>query len=166
MSKKIDPREFRQCMGRFATGVTIVTSEMDEEIRGMTANAFMSVSLDPPLVLISLAHKAHMHAFLLESKCYGISILNETQMDLSNHFAGRNDPNLKIPFVRHAGVTLIDGAVAHIVTHVVDTHEVGDHTLFIGEVDYLSWRDLRPLLFYGGSYSQLMTDANQQHYAW
>ena len=158
MSATIDPQEFRQCMGRFATGVTVVTSEMDGEVRGMTANAFMSVSLEPPLVLISVAHKATMHDFLLESKRYGVSILCEEQMNLSNHFAGRHDPELEVPFVSHAGMSLIDGAVAHIVTDVVDTHEVGDHTLFIGHVTYLSSQELRPLLFSAGGYAQITTD--------
>ena len=166
MANKIDPREFRQCMGRFATGVTIVTSEKDGEERGMTANAFLSVSLDPPLILVSVAHKATMYEFLMESKRYGVSILGEHQKDLSNHFAGRHDPALEVPFVKHKGMPLIEGAVAHIVTEVVDAHAVGDHTLFIGEVVYLKSRDMRPLLFYGGNYSELSQDMTQSYYVW
>jgi flavin reductase (DIM6/NTAB) family NADH-FMN oxidoreductase RutF len=166
MAKTIDPREFRQCMGRFATGVTIVTSEKDDEVRGMTANAFLSVSLDPPLILVSVAHKATMYEFLQQSKHYGVSILGEHQKDLSNHFAGRHDPDLKVPFVRHKNMPLIEGAVGHIVTKVVDMHEVGDHTLFIGEVIYLKSRDMRPLMFYGGNYSELSQDMTQSHYVW
>lgn len=166
MAKKIDPREFRQCMGRFATGVTIVTSEMNGDVRGMTANAFLSVSLEPPLVLVSVGHKAQMYTFLQKSKRYGVSILNEDQMNLSNHFAGGHDPELKVPFVRHDDMPLIEGAVAHIVTDVVDEVLAGDHTLFIGEVKYLNSHALRPLLFYGGNYSELSVDLAPSSYAW
>ena len=161
---KIDARQFRQCMGRFATGVTVVTGELNDEIRGMTANAFLSVSLDPPLVLVSVSHKAHMHSFLQQTMSYGVSILNESQIDLSNHFAGQHQEDLEISFVRHADMPLVEGAVAHIVTTVVDIHEVGDHSLYIGKVIYLNWHDQRPLLFYAGSYSQLKSEAIQAYY--
>ena len=151
----IDPREFRNAMGRFATGVTIVTTEVEGETFGMTANAFLSVSLDPPLILISVGTKASMHERLPQSGRYGVSFLNEGQTDLSQHFAGQPVEGLEVPFVRKHDMPLIEGAVAHIVTKVVEAHPAGDHTLFIGEVEYLDSHDDRPLLFYAGKYHEL-----------
>lgn len=85
----IDKREFRNTLGRFATGVTIVTAVEEGNVHGMTANAFMSVSLEPPLVLVSIDHKAKMHQILPKTRVYGISILREDQEAVSQHFAGR-----------------------------------------------------------------------------
>ena len=152
---KIDGREFRNCCGRFATGITIVTTELEGKIHGMTANGFMSVSMEPPLITISVGHKTRMHPILSQSMRYGVSVLAEEMMNLSNHFAGRPDEGMVIPWVRQNEMPLIDGALAHFVTHVVDAHDAGDHTLFIGEVDYLAYGEGRPLLFYSGGYQQL-----------
>lgn len=151
----IDPREFRNAMGRFATGVTIVTTEVDGQVHGMTANAFVSVSLDPPLILISVANNANLNTMLPQSGRYGVSILNEAQQDISQHFAGRPVEGLTVPFIRNHDMPLIERAVAYIVTRIVDTHVAGDHTLYIGQVDYLESRDERPLLFYSGRYRAL-----------
>ena len=133
----IDTREFRNCCGRFATGITIVTTEVDGTVHGMTANGFMSVSLQPPLILVSLGNQTRLHQLLPQSMRYGVSILGEGQLAFSNHFAGRPDDTLEIPFVRKHAMPLLDGAVAHMVARVVDAHDAGDHTLYIGEVEYL-----------------------------
>ena len=151
----IEPREFRNVLGRFASGVTIVTTELDGQIHGMTANAFMSVSLDPPLVLVSVNRRANMHHLLASSGCYGVSILSVAQQVVSNHFAGRPVEGLTVSFVRKCNVPVVDGAVAHLIARVVDQHEAGDHTLYIGQVEYLDCRDGQPLLFYAGKYRQL-----------
>ena len=147
---EIDPREFRNTLGRFATGVTVITAEVDGEIHGMTANAFMSVSLDPPLVLVSVDNRAHLIDFLNTSKRYGVSILTEDHVDYSNHFAGRGMEELDVPFVRINDIPLLDGAMAHLVTRVAQAIPAGDHTLYLGQVEYLWWQDKRPLLFYAG----------------
>ena len=81
--------EFRRTLGRFATGVTVITTMAGEQVHGMTANAFMSVSLRPPLVLISVDKRARMHPMLHVDKAIGISVLGHDQEDLSDHFAGR-----------------------------------------------------------------------------
>ena len=151
----IEPREFRNVLGRFASGVTIVTVELEGEIHGMTANAFMSVSLEPPLVLVSVNRRAHIHHLLANSGCYGVSILSVDQQELSNHFAGRQVEGLTVSFVRKYNVPVVDGAVAHLIARVVDQHAAGDHTLYIGQVEYLDCRDGQPLLFYAGKYRQL-----------
>ena len=141
--------EFRRTMGRFATGVTVVSmlaeegaarngsAERRRRAFGITVNAFMSVSLEPPLIAISIDKAAHAHATLASADRFAVSVLAEEQRHLSDHFAGRRvDPGLD-PFVALAGFPVVDGAVAHIVCRSHDAFEAGDHTIFIGEVEAL-----------------------------
>jgi flavin reductase (DIM6/NTAB) family NADH-FMN oxidoreductase RutF len=150
-----DTREFRNALGRFATGVTVVTAVHEERPHGMTANAFVSISLVPPLILVSVDNRSNMHRILPAAGRYGVSILAEYQERLSTHFAGRPQEGLDIPFISRAGIPLLDGAVAYFVARVVDIHPAGDHTLYIGEVEHFEFRDDRPLLFHAGKYQQL-----------
>jgi len=149
-------REYRNTLGRFATGVTVVTALEDGKTHGMTANAFVSVSLDPSLVLVSLDNRSHMHRILPVAGRYGISVLAEDQRALSDHFAGRTTEDAHARFVSRAGAALLDGAVAYFVVRVRDVHSAGDHTLYIGAVEYFEHRDDKPLLFYAGKYEQLL----------
>lgn len=158
LDTRIDPRTFRSALGHFATGVTVITTKTDGQVHGMTANAFMSVSLDPPLVLVSVDHRATLHKLLPESMRYGISILAHDQEALSDHFARRHVEGVKFSFVEKYGVPVLDGAVAQMVARVVDMHPAGDHTLYIGQLEYLEWREDKPLLFYAGKYGQLETE--------
>ena len=106
---EIDPPHFRKVMGRFATGVTVITASTGGESHGMTANAFMSGSLDPPLCVVSVAKRAHMHAYLDEARRFAVNILAESQADHANHFAGRLIPGLEPRFVEIDGIpTLAD----------------------------------------------------------
>lgn len=150
-------RELRDTLGRFATGVTVVTALENGKTHGMTANAFVSVSLDPPLVLVSLDNRSHMHRILPAAGRYGISVLAEDQRALSDHFAGRTTENADIRFISRAGTALLDGAVAHFVVRVVDTHPAGDHTLYVGLVEFFECGNDKPLLLYAGKYQQLLT---------
>ncbi len=154
----IDAQLFRKTLSRFATGVTVITVLHQEQVHGMTANAFMSVSLNPPLVLVSIGHNARMHRLLAPGGRYGVSILSDDQEVLSHHFGGRPVAGLEIAFGQEHGAPLLEGAVAHLVARIVDVHQAGDHTLFIGEVEYMQGRHGSPLLFYTGSYGQI---ANQ-----
>lgn len=167
--RAIDQRLFRNTLGSFATGVTIITTELDGEVHGMTANAFMSVSLEPPLIVVSIDHRARLHGALKLGDRYGVSLLAENQRALSQHFGGRPDPNVRARFCRLDDTPLIDQAVAYIIARVVDIHPAGDHTLFIGEVDQLEYTDRRPLLFHRGRYRQLdlftFDDAEDDEYA-
>jgi len=124
-SVPFDSRQFRATMGKFATGVTIVTTYHEGQSHGMTANSFLSVSLDPPLVLVSVATRARLHALLAPGCHYGVSVLADDQEALSRHFAGRPIEGLHIPFVWKHGVPLIDNALAHVVARVVDAHPAG-----------------------------------------
>lgn len=150
-----DTTHFRSALGRFASGVTVVTAQHEDHPHGMTANAFVSVSLDPPLVLVSLGNRSNMHRILPGIGRYGVSVLSEDQEALSNHFAGRPVGGLDIPFIMREGVPLLDGAVAHFIVQVIDAHPAGDHTLYVGRVEYFEWRDDKPLLFYAGKYQRL-----------
>ncbi|MBZ5575384.1 MAG: flavin reductase family protein [Acidobacteriia bacterium] len=145
-------------MGRFASGVTVVTTRYEDRPHGMTANAFVSVSLDPPLVLVSLDNRSNMHRLLPATLRYGVSVLAEHQEKLSNHFAGRTVEGLHLRFVERQGVPLLEGAVAYFVVQVIDAHPAGDHTLYIGRVEHFESNDERPLLFYSGQYQHLRPD--------
>jgi flavin reductase (DIM6/NTAB) family NADH-FMN oxidoreductase RutF len=153
-----DGVRFRSALGRFASGVTVVTAQHEEHPHGMTANAFVSVSLDPPLVLVSLGNRSNMHRILPSIGRYGVTVLAEDQEALSNHFAGRSVDGLHIPFIMRDGVPLLDGGVANFVVQVIDAHPAGDHTLYIGRVEYFEWRDDKPLLFYSGKYQRLRVE--------
>ena len=150
-----DTREFRNACGRFASGVTVVTALEDDKTHGMTANAFVSVSLEPPTVLVSLGNKSFLHKVLPSIGRYGISVLAEDQEALSNHFAGRTAPGLHLRFTKRHGMPLLEGAVAYFVVRVVDAHPAGDHTLYIGQVEHFEWHEEKPLLFYGGQYQKM-----------
>ncbi len=152
----IDAKALRATMGMFATGVTIVTYRLDGEPAGMTANAFMSVSLEPPLVLVSVRASSRFNQWVREGVCYGINFLAEDQRALSAHFGGRPQPELAAPFCEHNGTPLLDGSLVQLVVRTVDVHPAGDHLLYIGEIEYLRYgAQRRPLVFYSGKYQQM-----------
>ena len=148
-------RDFRNALGHFASGITVVTTVVDGETHGMTANAFVSVSLEPPLVLVSVANKARMHSYLQQSGRYGVSVLTAAQEAYSQHFAGFGAPNLQPAFVEVEGIPLLAESLAHLIVTVTDTHLAGDHTLYIGQVEYVKWWDGEPLLYFQGRYERL-----------
>ncbi|AWN22035.1 flavin reductase [Deinococcus irradiatisoli] len=150
----LPPHEFRQTLGRFASGVTVITAAADGERRGMTANAFVSVSLVPPLILVSVDKRASMHAVLESAERFGVSVLSAAQRPLSDHFAGRPQP-AEVPWFDHEGLPLIAGAVAQLVCRKHSAVDAGDHTLFLGEVDYSRYTDDDPLIYFRGQYHEL-----------
>jgi flavin reductase (DIM6/NTAB) family NADH-FMN oxidoreductase RutF len=155
----IDSDTFRSVLGRFASGVSIVTARDDAGIdHGMTVSAFTSVSLEPPLVLVCIDHTASMHDLLLAHPRFGISILSSEQEAYSRRFA--TDPDTGrfdgIAYSRgDSGVVLLDNALAHIECNVVQHLDAGDHTIFVAEVERAEARQGRPLLYYRGGYAQL-----------
>ncbi|RHW39478.1 flavin reductase [Lysinibacillus yapensis] len=154
----MEDRLFRNAMGKFATGVTVITTTLDDETYGMTANAFMSVSLNPPLVVVSIGEKASMLSRIEQSNTFAVSILEENQKALSQHFAGQRQEGQEIPFGELEGYPVIDGSVAQVVCDVVSTHVEGDHSLFIGKVKAIHIEDYNPLLFFNGGYKKLAVD--------
>jgi len=151
-----DSRQFRRTLGRFATGVTVVTMlGGDGESYGITVNSFMSLSLTPPLIAVSIDKRAGAHATLLGAERFGVSVLSGEQSDLSDHFAGRAVALAVDPFASLAGFPVIAGAIGALVCRSERTVDVGDHTLFIGEVETVERRDDQPLIFFGGHYRSL-----------
>ena len=143
----------RSTLGMFATGVTVVTTLKSEKVHGMTANAFMSVSLEPPLVLVSIDRRTRMCGLLHVGGHYGVSVLCETQSALSDRFAGRARDGLPEPrFELVRDSPLVDGALAHFVARVEHSYWGGDHSLFLGRVEYARQHAGTPLLFHGGRY--------------
>lgn len=148
-------RDFRNALGRFVTGITVVTTVVEGTTHGMTANAFLSVSLEPPLVLVSVANRANMHGYLQESGRYGVSVLTAAQEEYSQHFAGIGAPDLQPAFVEVDGIPLLTESLAHLIVTVTNAHVAGDHTLYIGQVEYLKSFDGEPLLYFQGRYERL-----------
>ena len=150
---------FRRTLGMFATGVTVLTTLRGESVHGMTANAFMSVSLRPPLVLVSIDRRARMSDLLHEGTRFGVNVLEAAQADLSDHFAGRAGEGAPEPqFELVHDTPLVEGALAHLVAGVVRSYWGGDHSLFLGRVEYARYGEGRPLLFHGGRYERLVGD--------
>lgn len=157
------PAAFRRVMGRFATGVTVITTDLGGEVFGMTANAFMAGSLTPPLCVISIACGAKMHARLVESRRFGVSFLSEQQAPIAQHFAGRAFAPVEPVFRRLGNVSVLAGSVGVVAADIVSTAECGDHTIFVGHIAQLAVEEHAPLLFYGGRYAALDREQRLEH---
>ena len=155
MSVPLDIADLRRAFGSFATGVTVVTSNDNGRAHGMTANSFTSVSLSPPTLLICLAHTTNISRIIDHNNLFGLSILGCEQESLSQHFSSRKSADLEVGFTEHLDVPLIEGALAHFVCRVVNKHEAGDHTIYIGRIAHFRWNEGQPLLFYAGRYQRL-----------
>jgi flavin reductase (DIM6/NTAB) family NADH-FMN oxidoreductase RutF len=153
----IDQDEFRSVMGRFASGVTVVTSvNADGEDQGMTVSAFCSLSLDPPLVLFCVDRAASMYSSLAEAPGFIVNILSEKQEALARRFSGL-DPNRfdGIGYTRGVnGIVILDDVLGYVECKRVATHLGGDHCIYIGEVEVAIATDAKPLLYYRGGYAQ------------
>lgn len=161
----IDSKLFRSVMGLFATGVTVVSYKSGDIATGMTANAFMSVSMDPPLVMVSVRSASRVNDYLALGGRYGVNFLAEEQENISNHFGGRPVEGLEIDFIQQESTPLIPDSLAHIVARVVDVHPAGDHVLYIGHVEHVHiGPQKRPLVFFSGKYKQV--SAHVPHIGW
>ena len=156
--------EFRQALGLFATGVTVITVDQEGEIHGMTANAFTSVSLDPILVLVCVDHRARTHAHLHSKKRFGINVLSEAQRNISEYYARATEKHqraeeagARFDRTRH-GTPVLQGALAYLECRLQTAHEAGDHTIFIAEVEDVVIREGDPLLFFRGKYRNIGGD--------
>jgi flavin reductase (DIM6/NTAB) family NADH-FMN oxidoreductase RutF len=149
-------------MGCFATGVTIITLDLDGGVHGMTANAFASVSLDPPLVLVCVDHLASTHAHLHAKKRFGINVLCETQRKISEYYANPErtharaeaEAGARFERTKH-GTPVLHGALAYLECRLHSAQEAGDHTIFIAEVEDVVIREGDPLLFFRGEYRRV-----------
>ena len=153
----LDQDSFRAVLGRFASGVTIVTVRgANGRDYGMTVSAFSSVSLEPPLVMVCIGEDSSLKPHIAEATHYGVSILSSTQEPLSRRFADHGERFDGVGFARgESGVALIDGALAHVECRIIARHRTGDHTIVVGEIEAGRVSDERPLLYYRGGYAQL-----------
>lgn len=152
----MDDRTFRNAMGKFATGVTVITTDVEGEAHGMTANAFMSLSLNPRLVLISIGEKAKMLDRINESGKFAVNILSEEQQEVSMLFAGQIKEERVAEFDHLNEVSVVKDALANIVCRVYGKQVAGDHTIFIGEVEDIILREGTPLTFFEGKYGKIV----------
>ena len=151
----------RQIMGRFATGVTLVTTRRkDGEILGMTANAILSLSLDPPLILVSIDKQNQMHEFLTSSDCFALNVLRDDQEEISRRFAtpGPKDFSGLELLELETGSPVLANALAFIDCQIVQVVSGGDHDMFIGQPLAGETRDGNPLIYYSGQYTQLPSE--------
>jgi flavin reductase (DIM6/NTAB) family NADH-FMN oxidoreductase RutF len=151
--------EFRRALGSFATGVTVITVDYEGQVQGMTANAFASVSLDPPLVLVCVDHRARTHAHLHSKKRFGVNVLAEDQRTISEYYArpaqdhGHAERDAGAHFDRTPhGTPVLNGALAYLECRLHTSQDAGDHTIFIAEVEEVVVREGDPLLYYRAEY--------------
>lgn len=153
-----DSKTFRQCLGRFATGVTVVTcTDSDGNPCGITANSFSSVSLDPPLVLWNIAKVSNSLRAYLNAPRFAINVLADDQRDVSSHFA-KSDHTLfdNIEYsISDDGVPILPGTIATFECRTHEIHDCGDHHIIVGEVTGFKASEGNPLLFYGGAYRNI-----------
>jgi flavin reductase (DIM6/NTAB) family NADH-FMN oxidoreductase RutF len=164
--QRIDPGAMRRTLGRFTTGVTVVTTARGDDVHAMTANAFTSVSLDPPLVLVSVDHRTRMHGLLPDTRRYGVSVLGCEQERVAWHFAGRPLREHGELFEWAGDVPLVRGAIAHAACSLHAAHEAGDHTLYLGLVEHLHSRPGEPLLFHAGAFGRLSPEDQALAHTW
>lgn len=147
----VDPRQLRKCLGHFATGVTVVTCLGDGQPHGATVNSFTAVSLDPPLVLVSLDHRTKLCRFL-EGNPFTVNMLREHQNGLALHFAGRPGA-APVPWAPGPGAPRLREVLAYLRCAPWRSYDGGDHTLFVGKVEEFDHFGGDPLLFYQGRFT-------------
>jgi flavin reductase (DIM6/NTAB) family NADH-FMN oxidoreductase RutF len=159
----VDPDLFRGTLSNWASGVTVVTSRRGEDVRGMTASAVCSVSLDPPLVLVCVDKTAIMHDFVADSHVFALNILARDQEEVSRACASRKVEESRrlegIPYhAESTGSPILDGAIGYLDCRVEHAYEGGDHTIFVGRVEAAGARDGEPLLYFRSGYRRLSLD--------
>lgn len=155
-------RRLRALMGHFATGVTVVAARSGPLMAGMTANAIATISIDPPILMVSIARKAETHGAIIGSHAFSVSVLADDQQALAECFA---QPTTAVKLTRfcdaawheaETGSPILEGALAYFDCRLADRHPGGDHTLFLGEIVAAGYReDAAPLLWYGSRYRRL-----------
>jgi len=152
----IDATLFKRTLGQWPSGVTVITTRHDGAAYGMTASSFSSLSLNPPLVLVAVDHRARLHRILPQSRRFGVNVLAIDQAPLSIHFAGRRHQAVEVPWIEAEGLPLLAGGVAQMVCQVSAELPGGDHTIYVGRVTHAqAWPERTPLLHQAGKYRSL-----------
>jgi flavin reductase (DIM6/NTAB) family NADH-FMN oxidoreductase RutF len=157
----VTPDEFRAALGRFASGVTVVTTKDSHgNLHGITVSAFCSVSLEPPMVLVCIEKVTGSHYALEESNIFAVNILAEGAAALSEHFAMRDQE--KFSRVDHRpgieGVAVLDGALATLECRAKFSYHGGDHSIFVGEVERVTVGGGKPLVYFQGEYGRFVSE--------
>lgn len=148
----VDPLQFRQSVSHFATGIAVVACLDDDDApHGMTINSFVSVSLAPPSVLVSLK-PGRTHRLVRRRGSYGVSVLGGDQQPWSQHFSGKLQPDLRIVWERRAGTPVLRDALAWFACEVDSVVQVHDHTLFVARVIDCGHAGGQPLMFFASHY--------------
>ena len=154
----MEAQELRRVMGHFATGVTVITTQdKNGNPNGLTANAFMSLSLSPPLVLICVDKAAQCYACFELENGFTVNFLSEHQEDVSRRFATKGIDKfagLKWQAGKN-GAAIIDGVLGYVECKIAQCYDGGDHTIIVGQIVHADAKGERPLLFYKGSYQRL-----------
>ncbi len=156
--RRKDPKEFRNALGQFATGVTVITAlDKNGNKVGMTANSFSSVSLDPMLVLWSIAKSSNAFEVFNQADHFAIHVLNANQQAISNQFSSKNTDRFEGVdcTVGHGGVPLLPDYAAVFQCDIESRHEGGDHIILVGRVVDFDQKDHAPLIFHSGRYAEL-----------
>ncbi|WP_158806795.1 flavin reductase family protein [Beijerinckia sp. L45] len=149
-------QDFRQALRHFASGVTIITTQDQAgTIHGMTATAFSSLSLTPPLILVAVAQATRCHAMITATGRFGVSVLYDDQADLSRHFGGQASPGVIPRFDLLEGTPVIEGAMITLACSLEQAIEGGDHTIFVGLVAAAATVPGKPLIHFDGRYRTL-----------
>lgn len=154
----IDSLELRRVMGHFATGVTVITTrDKDGTPQGLTANAFMSLSLNPPLVIVSVDKTAQCYACFERENGFTVNFLSEGQEEISRRFATKGiDKFAGIQWREGSnGAAILDGVIGSVECKIIECHDGGDHTIVVGEIVNVAASGDRPLLFFKGKYQRL-----------
>lgn len=159
VEQAFNARDFRDALGAFATGVTVITTGGAEHPYGMTANAFSSLSLDPPLILVCVIKGTEGAESIARNGVFAVNILAADQEPISRYFASKSRPRGEDAFrdISHSqaasGSPILDGCAAYLDCRLAASHEAGDHIIFVGEVMALGTdADARPIIFHGGRY--------------
>ena len=154
----VDQSAFRAAAGSFGSGVTVVTTNQEGSVHGMTVSAFASLSLDPMQVLVSLRTGSRLQGMVQESRNFAVSILREGQREIASHFAATGLAPAEGAFPQFAcetsvtGARICTGALAHFDCRVAEAFECGDHVIFVGDVVAAGSIEGEPLLYFKGSY--------------
>ena len=158
----VAPDRFRSALGRWASGVSIVTARAGERVHGMTVSAFASVSLEPPLVLVCADKASNTQPLIEEGRVFAVNVLAASQQALSNKFASKKDEWRRFEGLDWkegaTGAPLLPGAIAALDCRVVASHEAGDHVIYVGCVESVALEDGEPLLYYAGGYRSIGDD--------
>jgi flavin reductase (DIM6/NTAB) family NADH-FMN oxidoreductase RutF len=157
----VDPRQLRNCLGHFATGITVVSCEHDGRPHGATVNAFAAVSLDPPLVMVSLDRRSKTSGYLGHTS-FAVNVLRERQDCLARHFAGQTTVNSVEWRLSTTGrPPRLAGSLAYFECEPWQCYDGGDHQLFLGRVTEFEYHGGDPLVFYRGQFRHLVAPLDE-----